>query len=118
MLPSRKASELPDAPPVLRLRDRPLPRDRRSPAAARSQQVVGGPPAESNGLQPVGPADPCGAGRLQGLVGQDAAAANSAALPAEYRILYPDMSAGTGFVQDRVTIRVDGQNHITSVQCG
>ena len=82
------------------------------------QPVVGGPPAESNGLQPVGPADPCGAGRLQGLVGQDAAAANSAALPAEYRILYPDMSAGTGFKQERVTIRVDGQNHIMSVQCG
>jgi hypothetical protein len=82
------------------------------------QQVVGGPPAENSGLQTVGPADPCGAGRLQGLVGQEARAANVAALPAESRILYPDMSAGTAFRQDRVTVEVDNASRITGVRCG
>ena len=87
-------------------------------ACSPGQQVAGAPPEESNGLQPVGPDNPCGAGRLQGLVGKSAADAYVAALPAGSRILYPDQSAGPAFVQDRITVKVDSSNVITSVQCG
>jgi hypothetical protein len=80
--------------------------------------VVGGPRAQGDLLQTVGPADPCGAGRLQGLVGQDAAQANVAALPEMSRVLYPDMGDGGPFMQQRVTIRVSNANTITSVGCG
>ena len=41
--------------------------------------------------------------------------AGVAALPAESRILYPDMSAGTAFRHDRVTVEVDNASRITSV---
>lgn len=106
-----------------------MPRPSRFPAAAAclalglaacgpEQPVIGPPPAESNNLLTVGPGDPCGAGRLQGLVGQDAGAANVAALPGGSRILYPDMASGPAYKADRITIRVDAGNRITDVTCG
>jgi Peptidase inhibitor I78 family len=84
------------------------------------QPWVGAPPVEDNVLnERTGPADPCGAGRLQGLVGQPASNANVAALPGESRILYPDMAFNLNdFQQGRVTVRVDNSNVITSVRCG
>ncbi len=87
-------------------------------AGCGEQQVAVGPPEESNNQMPVGPADPCGAGRLQAMVGENAGAADSANYPGESRILYPGMSGGPAFVQNRVTVRVDGENRITSVACG
>lgn len=87
-------------------------------ACGPAQPVVGPPPVESDLLQTVGPGDPCGAGRLQGLVGQDASNANVAALPGGSRILYPDMTSGPAFKADRITIRVDAGNRITAVGCG
>lgn len=62
--------------------------------------------------------DTCGARRLQGLVGQDASAANGAAFTGEFRVLYPGDAGGAMFRPDRTTVRVDGQNRITKVQCG
>ena len=62
--------------------------------------------------------DTCGANRLQGLVGQDASAANGAAFRGEFRVLYPGESGGAMFRSDRTTVRIDGQNRISRVQCG
>ena len=60
----------------------------------------------------------CGAARLQGLVGQDASAANGAAFAGEFRILYPDDAGGAMFRPERTTVRVDAANRISKVQCG
>ena len=62
--------------------------------------------------------DPCGAGRLQQLVGQGAEALNAAALPVELRIVYPGAETGPAFRSDRVTVTVDELATITSVACG
>jgi hypothetical protein len=64
------------------------------------------------------PSDPCGAGRLRRLVGQDASTLNSAALPAEYRIVYPWNEGGGAFRSDRLTVTVDASTTITRVSCG
>jgi hypothetical protein len=64
------------------------------------------------------PVDPCGAGRLRGLVGQNAAALNSAALPAEYRIVYPWNEGGGAFRAERLTVTVDASTTITRITCG
>jgi len=66
----------------------------------------------------MGNADSCGAGRLQGLVGQDASAANGAAFAGEFRILYPDDAGGAMYRPERTTVRVDAANRISKVQCG
>jgi len=63
-------------------------------------------------------ADSCGAGRLQGLVGQDASAANGAAFTGEFRVLYPGEAGGAMFRPERTTVRVDAANRISKVQCG
>ena len=60
----------------------------------------------------------CGADRLQGLVGQDASAANGAAFTGEFRVLYPGDAGGAMFRPQRTTVRVDDANRISKVQCG
>ena len=64
------------------------------------------------------PSDPCGAGRLRHLVGQDASALTAAALPAEYRIVYPWNEGGGAFRSDRLTVTVDADTTIARVACG
>jgi hypothetical protein len=74
--------------------------------------------AQSPGPTYLVQGDTCGASRLQGLVGQDAAALNTAALPVDARIQYPDMPDGGAFQSDRLTAKVDGNNVITRITCG
>jgi hypothetical protein len=62
--------------------------------------------------------DPCGAGRLQSLVGQNAETLNAAALPVESRIVYPGAETGPAFRSDRLTVIVDESATITRVECG
>jgi hypothetical protein len=81
-------------------------------AAGRPMTATGNPNAY------LVPDDPCGGGRLRYLVGQDAAALNSAALPAEYRIVYPWSEGGGAFRADRLTVTVDADTTITRVACG
>jgi hypothetical protein len=64
------------------------------------------------------PSDPCGAGRLRKLVGQNAAALNAAPLPAEYRIVYPWNDGGGAFQAERLTVTVDASTTITRITCG
>jgi hypothetical protein len=60
----------------------------------------------------------CGASRLQGLVGQDASAANGAMFAGDFRVLGPGETGGAMFRSDRTTVRVDAANRISRVQCG
>jgi hypothetical protein len=62
--------------------------------------------------------DPCGAGRLRHLVGQNASTLNAAALPAEYRIVYPWNDGSGAFQAERLTVTVDASTTITRITCG
>ncbi|MFT3975070.1 MAG: I78 family peptidase inhibitor [Amaricoccus sp.] len=62
--------------------------------------------------------DTCGASHLQGLVGQQASAANGAAFTGAFRVLYPGESGGPMFRSERTTVRIDDANRIAKVQCG
>jgi hypothetical protein len=74
--------------------------------------------AQSPGPTYLVPGDTCGASRLQDLVGQDAAALNAAPLPADYRVVYPDMPGGGAFQSNRLTATIDANNVIARVTCG
>ena len=78
------------------------------------------PPGDAlgNGVPFPASDDSCGASSLQALVGQDASAANGAIFRGEFRVLYPGEAGGAMFRSDRTTVRIDGQNRITRVQCG
>lgn len=62
--------------------------------------------------------DSCGASKLQGLIGQDASAANSALFTGSYRVLSAGESGGAMFRSYRTTVRLDAQDRIAKVQCG
>lgn len=76
------------------------------------------PDALGEGVAMPASDDSCGASRLQGLVGQDASAANGAAFSGEFRVLYPGDAGGAMFRSDRTTVRVNDQNRIAKIQCG
>lgn len=74
--------------------------------------------ALGDGVFMPGNTNSCGASRLQGLVGQDASAANAAAFTGDFRVLYPGDAGGAMFRPERTTVRVDAANRISKVQCG
>lgn len=74
--------------------------------------------ALGNGVFMPASDDSCGASRLQGLVGQDASAANGAVFTGEFRVLYAGDAGGAMFRPQRTTVRVDASNRISKVQCG
>ena len=80
--------------------------------------AVGRPMTPGNLQDKVFVGDPCGAGRLQNLVGQNAEVLNAAALPVESRVIYPGAATGPAFRSDRVTVTVDQSATITSIVCG
>jgi len=62
--------------------------------------------------------DVCGSETRQSLVGQNASVLNTAILPDNNRIVFPDVVEKSRYDVGRLTIRVDGTGTITSVACG
>lgn len=62
--------------------------------------------------------DSCGAGALQGLVGQPATVLDSMKFASPTRILRPGMAATMDYSPDRLNIEIDAAERIIRVQCG
>lgn len=60
----------------------------------------------------------CGAGALQGLIGQSAEVLETMKFAAPTRILRPGMAVTMDFSPDRLNIEIDGAERIVRVQCG
>lgn len=76
-------------------------------------------------VQPEGPAlpppasapDACGAAKLQGLVGQPAAAIERMQFPAGTRILRPNMAVTADYRIDRLNIELGAGGKVEKVSC-
>lgn len=64
------------------------------------------------------PEDACGAGALQGLVGQSATVLDTMKFAGPVRILRPGMAVTMEFSPARLNILVDGREMIERVSCG
>jgi hypothetical protein len=62
--------------------------------------------------------DGCGAGALQGLVGQSATVLQRMKFAGPTRILRPGMAVTMDYSPDRLNIEIDGAGRIIRVQCG
>lgn len=65
----------------------------------------------------VGP-ESCGAGALQGLVGQSATVLQTMKFAGPMRILRPGMAVTMDYSPDRLNIEIDDAERIIRVQCG
>jgi len=82
-------------------------------ACAPTTIVDDGGNALVNGDFVAGTNDACGAATRQDLVGQ-----NTAILPSDNRIIFPDVVDNSRYQVGRLTIRVDGSGTISDVACG
>lgn len=62
--------------------------------------------------------DSCGAGQLQGLVGQPAAALQAMRFSQPLRVIGPDTMVTLDYNADRLNIHVDEEEKISRVVCG
>lgn len=63
-------------------------------------------------------ADACGAGALQGLVGQPSSVLAAMTFPAPTRVITPGMAVTMDFREDRLNIEVNAAEAIARVFCG
>ena len=87
-------------------------------ACAPTTSVDGGGTGFDNGDFLAATEDVCGSVTRQDLVGQNASVLNTAILPDNNRIVFPDVVENSRYDVGRLTIRVDGTGTITSVACG
>ena len=87
-------------------------------ACAPTTIVDDGGNALVNGDFVAGTNDACGAATRQDLVGQNSAVLNTAILPSDNRIIFPDVVDNSRYQVGRLTIRVDGSGTISDVACG
>lgn len=63
-------------------------------------------------------ADACGAGALQGLVGQPLAALDAVRVTGPLRVIAPGMAVTMDFRADRLNVEHDAARVITRISCG
>ena len=72
------------------------------------------PPAAPEKTAP----DSCGAGGLQGLVGQSEAALSAIRLPQPLRVLHPGQAVTMDYSAARLNILIDSKGRVASLHCG
>lgn len=63
-------------------------------------------------------ADACGASGFQNLVGTSVGALDPATLPEPRRIVFPDQSVTTDFVEERLNVEIGANDQVARVYCG